>query len=66
LPDSGEWGRGHYDRSLSVAEFVVPAADCRNEAAELAAPDVRAIINMVCRRVALAAGKPRFGDKTPV
>jgi hypothetical protein len=47
-------------------DLSVPAAEFRDEAAKLMAPDLRAIVDLVYHRMAFAAGKPRIGDKTPV
>jgi hypothetical protein len=47
-------------------DLAIPEAAFREAAAGLPAPDLRAIIDLVYRRVAVAAGKPRIGDKTPV
>jgi hypothetical protein len=73
LPLAGRLCPGQVSEALDIItshyrwpDLSISAADLRGDAANLAAPDLRAIIDLVYCHLALAAGKPRIGDKTPV
>src|SRR3974390_761276 len=73
LPLKGSLAPAEVDRAIDIMtqgyrwpDMGIAAADLRRWAAALPEPSLPDIVGLVYRRHLEIAGKPRFGDKTPV